>query len=230
MTYPPPPGQYPGSGGFPQQPGQYPPPPSMPQYPGGIDGPRQLEPHGGVAVAAGVLGILGALFGVIFALLNFDSIQVLQGSRLEWVIWLQAFAYTIEVITLGPGSILIFVRRTAGRWLVMTGCVVQLAQAITALVAVLAMGVQLSNQESGAVAVGSTTGGLLIVLTPAIATLILTALPVTGRWLSWKRRAPETPLYGPPPGAPGYGPPPGYGQAPGPGPGYGPPPGYPPQS
>jgi hypothetical protein len=225
MTYPPAPGQYPGSDGFPQQPGQY---PGMPQYPGGVDAAVAQKPSGGTAIAAGVLGILGALFGVIFAILNFTSTKVLSGSRFEWLAWMQGVAYTIEVLTLGPGSILLFVRKTAGRWLVLTGSVVQLVQAIVALIALLSMGLHASADVSGAEAAGATTGGLLIMLTPAVATAILTLLPVTGRWLAWGRQESvqpygQPPAYGPPSVPPGYGQPPGFGQPPG---GYGQAPGY----
>ncbi|HKS46942.1 MAG TPA: hypothetical protein VJT49_17895 [Amycolatopsis sp.] len=226
MTYPPPPGQYPGSGGLPQQPGQY--PSASPVYPGGNDPELLAKPSGGTAIAAGVLGILGALFGAIFAIINFGSTKNLAGSEISWVVWMQAAAYVIEAVTLGPGSIMLFMRKSAGRWLVLAGSLVHIAQAFIALITVLSLGYAPANVSS-AEAAGASTGGLLVVLSPAIATVILTLLPLTGRWLAWgDKQSTQSPSYGSPQAygqQPGYGQPqqPGYGQPPQQ-PGYGQPP------
>lgn len=215
MTYPPQPGQYPGSGGFPQPLGQYPPP----QYPGGV-GPESMQrPSGGAAITAGVLGLLGALFAIVFAIVDFSSTKDVAGSKAAWVLWMQAITYTIEVLTLGPGSVLLFLRKTAGRWLVVTGCLVHIVQGIVAVIWVLSLNQAVVPDNRRAFVAGVGVGGLLIVLTPAIVTTILVLLPVTGRWLAWAKQPPaQPPAYGPPPG---YGPPSGYG----PSSGYGPPPG-----
>lgn len=217
MTYPPQPGQNPGSGGFPQPPGQYPSP--MPQYPGGTDPELRQQPSGGTAIAAGVLGVLGALFGIVFALIDFNSAKDLAGTKVAWLVWMQAIAYTIEVVTLGPGSILLFVRKAAGRWLVLAGSLVQVVQGIVAVIAMLSLSQNLIPDKSRATVAGAGIGGLLVVLAPAIATVILLVVPATGRWLAWAKQRPGMPpAYGQPSG---YGPPPGYGQSSG----YGPPPG-----
>ncbi|WP_246127607.1 hypothetical protein [Amycolatopsis rhizosphaerae] len=178
----------------------------MPQYPGGVD--LQRKPSGGTAIAAGVLAAAGALFGILFAIRNFSTLDMLAHTKLAWVGWMQAIAYVIEVITLGPGAVLLFMRKTPGRWLVLTGSAVQIAQGIIALAAVWSSGIY-SSRLSNAEMMGATAGGLFVVLIPAIATVILAALPITGRWLAWGNQPPsvqQPPAYGQQP--PGFGQPP----------------------
>lgn len=189
MTYPPPPGQYPAAP--PPHPGQ--------QY------PVQQPPSGGTAITAGVLAVLGGLWGVVIGVLNFGVLDRVTDD-LKWLVILQATVYIVEFVTLLPGAILLFLRKSAGRWLVATGSALHILQGIVALV-VLSSDDRLSRDLDGPAAIGSGAGGLLVVLSPAIATLVLALVPLTGRWCEWgKRTPPQQGQY--------QGPPPGYGQPP----------------
>ncbi|WP_043841708.1 hypothetical protein [Amycolatopsis taiwanensis] len=198
MTYPPAPEQYPNSGGFSQPPGQY---PGMPPSPGGVD--PQPKPSGGTALTAAAFAIAGTVFGIIFAIGNFDSAGY---DELGGIALMQGIAYLIEVVTLGLGATLLFMRKALGRWLALTGSVVHVVQWI---IAVLSVASALSIPGLG-------LGGpiaVLVMSAPAIATAVLLMVPLTGRWLAWGNQPQpgQQPAYGTPP-MPGQQP--GYGQQP----------------
>ncbi|WP_222426551.1 hypothetical protein [Amycolatopsis rhizosphaerae] len=201
MTYPPPPGHYPG----------------MPQYAGGVNQTIQPRPSAGTAIAAGALAAMGSALALTFVIDTFGLAVGLGGTRFTWLGWTQAFAYLIEVLTLGPGAVVLFLRKPLGRWLVLTGSLVQIAQGIIALIILWSSGLSSAAMMSG------NAGGIFLVLAIAIATAILAALPITGRWLASRNQLPAVPLpllYAQQPPAygqqqPGFPPqPPGYGQQP----------------
>ena len=177
---------------YPPQPGQYPPAP--PPYPGG-QYPVQQPPSGGTAITAGVLAVLGALWGVFSGVLNFGAVDEVIDD-LKWIVVLQATVYVIEFATLLPGAILLFLRKPAGRWLVATGSALHILQGVIAL-SVLASDDRFTSNLDGPAAVGGGIGGLLVVLSPAIATLVLALVPLTGRWCAWGTQPPAP--QGPPP-------------------------------
>jgi len=186
MTYPPSPGPYPAA-----------PPPHPEQY------SVQAPPSGGTAIAAGVLAILGALWGVFSGIVDLSATDEVV-EDLRWLLVFQGTVYLLEVVTLLPGAILLFLRKPAGRWLVAAGSALHIVQGVVVL------SVVASDDRfdfGGAASLGGGVGGLLVVLSPAIATLVLAMLPVTARWLAWATQAPPPQSgYAPPP--PGYGPPP----------------------
>lgn len=216
MSYPQQPGQYPQQPGpYQQQPGAYQPPqpgpypqqpgpyPQMPPYPypypayqGSNDPMRQ--PSKGTAVAAGVLAILGTLWALIFAIANFAATAELSTTAyagLEWLGWTQASAYLIEVVTLGPGAILLFLRNDIGRWLVVGGTVVHILQGLLGGITVLAY----SDRAVPSAEISGGAVGAFVVLSPAIATIILALLPPTTRWLRWNRAPQPVPPQQPMP-------------------------------
>ncbi|ROS43937.1 hypothetical protein [Amycolatopsis thermoflava] len=189
MTYPPQPGQYPAA-----------PPP----YPGDQYSLQQ-PPSGGTAITAGVLAILGALWGVVIGIMNFGVVDDVV-EDLKWLVIFQGTVYLLEFATLLPGAILLFLRKPAGRWLVAAGSALHIAQGLVALV-VLSSDDRFTRDLDSATAIGGGFGGLLVALSPAIATLVLALVPLTGRWCEWGKRPPQQPgPYQAPP--PGYGPPP----------------------
>lgn len=162
--------------------------PGMPAYPQGYGSGMPIQaPSGGTAITAGVLGILGAVWAIIAALANVDAISAASGLSIAWVIDMQIVAFVIELLTLGPGSIMLLMRRMGGRWLVAFGCAIHILQGIIAVIAFL-------NFTTGAVQSGVSTGVFvggdvlyeLIVLAPAVATLVLVLVPLTGRWCAWR--------------------------------------------
>lgn len=161
--------------------------PGMPAYPQGYGSGMPLQaPSGGTAITAGVLGILGAVWAIIAALANVDAISSASGLSIAWVIDMQIVAFVIELLTLGPGSIMLLMRRMAGRWLVGFGAAVHILQGIIAVIAFLNLNaVAAQSGVSTGAFVGGGVLGALIVLAPAIATLVLVLLPLTGRWCAW---------------------------------------------
>jgi hypothetical protein len=232
MTYPPQPGQYPDptSGGFPAQSGGTPAAPQgapayqaapypEPAYPTGgypaagyptagypqSGGFPAQPPSGGTAITAGVLAILGALWAIAMAGINFTAIsEINDGSipaSVNWVIWMQAVVAIFEVLTLGPGAILLFMRKPVGRWLVIAGCALHITQGIVAAVGLLSSGVLSADNSSSdsstyraSFAVGGIFG-LIVVLIPAIATLILASVPLTGKWCAWGKQPANVQSY-----------------------------------
>lgn len=192
MTYPQNPEQYPGSapGGMPAQygPGPSMPPAPMSPYPGGID-PVTSKPSGGTAITAAILALLGAVWAIIAGLEDFNDFNALDGTQFAWVVKMQAIVFALELITLAPGAILLFMRRPAGRWLIAVGSAAHIIQGIVAVVGIEGSGAIGSTQLSGE-AVGSSVVGLLVVLIPAIATLVLVLVPLTGRWCAWRTGRP----------------------------------------
>lgn len=179
--YPQQPG-YPQQSGYPQQPGQYPaPPPPMAPFPGGND-VHQQPPSKGTTIAAAVLAVLGAIWALFGTISSLAAVGA-TGPGSELVMLTQAIAYPIEILTLGIGAALLFMRRDLGRWLVVAGSVVHIIMSIIAVFGMLSA-IDPSSELGGAAA-GFGVVGLLIVLAPAIATIILALLPPTGRWLSW---------------------------------------------
>ncbi|QWF85483.1 hypothetical protein [Amycolatopsis sp. CA-230715] len=197
MTFPPPPPQ-----------GQYPAAP--PPYPGGSSSLGEKPPNGGAAITAGVLACIGAVFGLIRALNDFSSLgeRALDLiSDLKWIVWLEAITSVAEVVTLLPGGILLFLRKPIGRWLVAAGSAVRIVVAIIVFSKLISL-VGNVSVIAGPTSAGRNAGMLFAVLSPAIAALVLSLLPVTGRWCAWGKKTAQGTQLGsfgvPPGGAPGY--------------------------
>ncbi|MFI6026047.1 hypothetical protein [Amycolatopsis magusensis] len=173
--------QYPQSGGYPAQP--YPAGP--PGYPG-----MQPKPSGGTAITAGVLAVLGALWALISLV---ASIVVLSeyGSLLAYS-YIGLGLTAIEAVLLLVGGILLFMKKPAGRWMVIVGCALVLLSYALGMV-MTAVGTSGLDSSVGGAVVGGAAAGLIIVAVPAIATLVLAAVPPTGRYLR-QNAAPQQPM------------------------------------
>jgi hypothetical protein len=178
---------YPG-GGMPQYPGA---PGAMPPYPAGGYGQDQQRPSGGTAITAGVLACLGAVWAIIAALINVSTLDAISGSSIAWVVWMQIIVMVIEVLTLAPGAVMLFRRMAIGRWLIAAGCALHIIQGIVAIAAIDSSGLLDGSDDSAAVAGGSAVGGIVVLL-PAIATLVLVLVPLTAKWCAWGKPAAVT--------------------------------------
>lgn len=242
MTNPQEPGQYPGgmpgatSGGDPAQPDWTPLSPGTPDSPSGMPpyptmpypsaaypmaGFPVLAPSGGTAITAGVLAALGALWAILMCAVNFGTASAISmnpaTSPVVWVVWMQGSVGVIELVTLGAGSIMLFMRKSVARWLVAGGSAVHILQGIIGFSGLLAAGLIGSGRVSSGAMFGGSIFGVVSVLSPAIATLILVLLPQTARWCEWGRQPAGMVPYGTmPPGMPQqpYGMPPGGTQQP----------------
>lgn len=210
MTYPP---QPPGAGSSPQQPpgGFMPmPPPAYPSSPGGVE--PAAKPSGGTAIAAGVLASLGGVWAIIFSIVDLRDASEFATSGVPhvWALWLQPIAYIVEVVTLLPGAILLLVRKPVGRWLVVAGSLVHIVQVIVVVSAMLST-VTDQAKVPGQLVVSGGIIAVVVMLLPAIATLVLALVPLTGRWVNWGRRPSDPvaqyPPSQPPGGQPGQAPP-----------------------
>lgn len=177
---------------------------------------------GGTAITAGVLALLGALFMALIAFVSFALIELIreawdQGGfdqrevgELERYLpgWLDTFAtatgaaYALASLLLGIGAILLFTRTSVGRWMVVAGCVIAIALSVIGFFAgsVLAGDITEAARDRGAqatseVSLDAATYGSVtaFVIVPALVTLILAAVPATGRWIADRQRPPQAP-------------------------------------
>lgn len=162
MSYP----QYPQSGGmsaYPQQP--------LP--------PQQVS--GGAAIATGVLAGLGAAWYAVSFLISLFGFGLIgtAPTGLVVIFFVGLIANLALAVLLGVGAVMIFTKKPLGKWLVVGGCGLAIGLQLIGLIVGLAM--------SGSGRVGGMVGGgiaSLIFMIPAIATLVLALLPMTGQWLN----------------------------------------------
>ncbi|CRZ17263.1 hypothetical protein [Mycolicibacterium neworleansense] len=194
--------------GYPQQPG-YPPPPSYPQqaayppgYPGGLPGPYgpvptpPASPSGVTGIIAGVLAGLGGLANVFGGLGMAFGLAVIVGESPDTSGsgWSGLIAITMLNIVAGLllliGTVLLFLRKMAGRWLVAAGCSVSIVSALISL----ALPATIEDYEY------QSTGSDLVALIFPIATLVLVLVPPTGAWIRAKENPVAPQFYPPYPG------------------------------
>jgi hypothetical protein len=184
----------PAAPNVPQQSGEPTEAPSNHQQPSTND-PVTKKANGGAAIAAGVLGVLGTLFAA-----NFLFIMILRfqgaGYRPTWTSWVETIIFAVEILTLGSGSVMLFLRKSAGRWLVLTGSMAHLAYGVLGLVVKASRNSLLPPGLPKTEALDLAAASLFMLFVPPVATAILATLPVTGRWLrgqkptktrSWRR-------------------------------------------
>ncbi|SFP38101.1 hypothetical protein SAMN05421810_102415 [Amycolatopsis arida] len=229
---------------------QYPAPSGFPPAPGQIDPAR--PPSGGTAITAGVLAVLGGLFAIYSAISSFTIVSVMKSLLAEEAItpeqrrsletavpdWAQTYgvvsgvAQLVVVALLITGGVLLFVKKSPGRWLVVAGCAAVIVLNIASVVVGSTLAADVTSALPGTssqdaelasdIAIGFTVIFAIITSVPAIATLILAAVPATGRWCAYGRQAaggptqpaqpPGYPQSGPFPQPTGYGQPGAYGQ------------------
>src|SRR5699024_3687796 len=176
---------------YPLQPGQNPYGQApMAPFPGSNE-MASRPPSKGTTIATAILAVLGALWAIIQTIGSFTQVSSNSAELpelLNWLPWMQAIAFTVEVLTLGAGAVLLFMRKSLGRWLVTAGAAVHIIQGIVSVIAIVnspAFTESGLTESEQSVAVGAGIVGLIIGLLPALATLILALLPPTGRWLNW---------------------------------------------
>ncbi|MEU5260277.1 hypothetical protein [Amycolatopsis sp. NPDC021455] len=179
------PGQppYPASSGFPAQP--YPGQPSYPgtayppaPYPAMGYGMQPPKPNGATAIIAGILAVLGGLLylvGLIGGIVTLASLGPL------WMGLLVLVQNIVLAGTLLPGGILLFLRKPVGRVLTIIGSGLAILLSLVSVV-MSAAGVWYYSGGLGGMYAGAAFVGLLMVLIPAGATLVLAIVKPTARW------------------------------------------------
>lgn len=158
MTYPP---QYPGQP-YPQAP--YPTGPLPPQ-----------KPSGATAITAGVLAVLG---GVLFLLFTVLAVFVLINAEVFVALAVIGLVeYLLIAATLLPGGILLFLHKPAGRMLAVVGSGI----AILSIIVNFVLRLTDIGEIDQAFGVGL-AGGVLVVVAPAVATMVLALVKPTARW------------------------------------------------
>jgi hypothetical protein len=212
----------------------------FPAHPGFVDPPRPAS--GGTAITAGVLAILGGLWALVSMIGGF-AIASLDSSDLEYSTynsadgyssgtytlpdWLGTYGIIIALVNLVVavllivGAILLFTKKSAGRFMVAGGCGLVILIGVAGIIVGAVMSADIEGGMGG-IAVGGVIG--FIALVPAIATLVLALVPPTGRWCAQDKvqvggYPPVSPPGGFPqagqPGQPGnFGQPGGFGQQP----------------
>lgn len=184
---------------YPPQPGYQP----MPYHPAQLDG--EGKPSGGTAITAGVLAILGGLlglFGVLGSVIGLAAVSQLSGSAAGDSVLVFIVVSIVEllmtVLLLG-GGILLLNRKRAGQFMVAGGAGLAALGYVFMIIAMAAGGALASGvRQSGAGAAG--VGVIVIAALPAIATVVLSLIPPTTRYVKWRAGMGAT--Y---PSAPGYG-------------------------
>ncbi|WP_158888626.1 hypothetical protein [Amycolatopsis anabasis] len=182
MSYP----QYPGAPGYPPPQAGYP-YPAMPR-----------KPSGGTAITAGVLAVIVGLWHLVGLV---RTVVHLVGHRffLPGLIIPTVLSLVLAVLVL-LGALLLFLRKPAGRFLVITGAALGILYGLVILV------LDLTDARLGGLRFGMTLESLLAHLFE-VAVLVLACLPPTGRWVR-HRVLPTgypTPYPAPPPGYPPQG-------------------------
>ncbi|MEV7550119.1 hypothetical protein AB0N89_10885 [Amycolatopsis sp. NPDC089917] len=196
--------QYPPQGGYPP-PGAYPPPGTA------------RRPSGATGIIAGIFAILGGLWFLagaafhVIELVDFTVDFLIIGAVLDFV----------TAASLLSGGILLLLRKGAGRVLTAIGTGVAIVCVALAFV-LRATGAFFFFSYSGVLLHFGFGWLLILVLIPAIPTLVLALIPPTGRWIAAKKQSVSAvpPNFGYPPGYPPAGHPPASGppqQAPPPG-------------
>ncbi|OXM60598.1 hypothetical protein [Amycolatopsis vastitatis] len=205
MTYPQHPGQpgpqqpypgyapqqpYPGqqpypapSGGFPAQPypGQpYPPGP----YPAPGYGMQPPRPNGATAIIAGVLAVLG---GLLYLIGLIGGVVTLASPGFP--LWMSLLALIQNIVlagTLLPGGILLFLRKPMGRVLTIIGSGLAILLSLVSVV-MSAAGLWYYSGGLGGMYAGAAFVGMLTVVVPAGATLVLAIVKPSARWCGASR-------------------------------------------
>ncbi|MBU3060199.1 hypothetical protein KO481_01485 [Nocardia sp. NEAU-G5] len=169
-------------------------------YPGQYQPYPQQNASGGTAIAAGVLASLGAV-GQVFGGLVQVVLATTQGNEIDGmynISWYPAYMLVIGALAvvcgalLAMGAIGLFRRSQMGRMLVLAGCALAILIGIAGIGVAITGGVVVS--ASGRLGLVGGSFGLVF----PIATIVLTVLPATTRWLA---QAPVQQLTSPPGGA-----------------------------
>ncbi|MFF0541564.1 hypothetical protein ACFYTF_01850 [Nocardia thailandica] len=172
MNYP-----YGGYGyGYPPQP--YAP---YPQY------PAPPRPGGGTAITAGVLALLGGLWGAVSAgslAIGLSSVSSGALDEVKTMLVVSLGIGAVVALLLLLGSLLLFLRRTAGRVLVILGCLGAIASAAVSVVFMASVGADFKDTDGYASGLAVTAGISGVMALFPLLTLILAAVPATGRWIA----------------------------------------------
>lgn len=178
---------------------QYPAPGAPSPYPAQAAPAQRVS--GATAIAAGVLAILGGLWAGIAAVINMAMLDRLSGLGDFFFVW-TLITIVLRLVIMGlliGGAIMMFMRKTSGRMLVIIGCGVVIVSSLADLIiAISAFG----GGGRGAIAGGII--GISFVVLPAIITLVLSMLSMTVQWLKQGKPAPAQAGY-PQPGGFGQG-------------------------
>jgi hypothetical protein len=197
--------------------------PSYPAaYPSGGD--SGYRPSGGTALTAAGLAIPGGLFSLWIGIVAIAGVGQVSNGTGKAALVIAVVAGLLSGIALLLGAGLIMGGKPVGRWLVVLGCAV----VVIALVVVAALlGSNLSAIASANgdtnITSGTATGTAIVFALfysiPAIATLILAIVPLSGRYLAYRSTGGASQVVSPgpqfgfqPPQQQGYPQQPGYPQ------------------
>lgn len=169
--------------------------PGYPAYP--PYGYTPPPPSGGTAIMAGVLALLAGAYKIFTALSGFLALQRLadvrraigsSGSAEPELYIMVAISASIAAMLL-LGGILLLIRKSAGRTLIVVACTLAVIEGFVSLGAITDAGMM---SESAAATVGLALGVSLPLLIG-----ILAAVGPTARWVA-AGRTPVAPMYGQP--------------------------------
>ncbi len=175
--------------------GAYPPPGMAP------------KPSGATGITAGILAILGGLW--VLSGFVIHVIMLFDGRFASYYV-LGAVADLVAGGLLLFGGIFLVMRKRAGRMLTVAGSGAAIFFALVTVVLKMA-GLPFYFSFGGIAVLRGFLGLIVLVLIPAIATIVLASLPTTAKWLGAKQAVAMPPQnfgypQGPPPGYPPPGP------------------------
>lgn len=178
---------------------QYPQQVGYPAYPTGAAGAQSVS--GGTAIAAGVLACLGAVWSLISLLILLFGFGLIGSAPTGFVVvfFVGLIANLALTGLLGAGGVMMFMKKPIAKWLVVGGCGVAIGTQLLGLIVGLAMSA--GSGFGGGPVVGS-IGLQIALMIPAIVTLVLALLPMTGQWLAQGKQPAAAQVYATPGGYP----------------------------
>ncbi|MGA5543262.1 hypothetical protein ACPCIR_15535 [Mycobacterium sp. NPDC051198] len=164
----------------------------QPGYPGSPQPTPPRGPSGATAIIAGILALLGGLFGVLFGGL-FVAVMISDhdSDAIGVVFTLFSFAFGLVLFS---GAILLWRRKMTGRWLIVGGCAGAILLGLLAF-ADFFIGISgAPTHDAGAYVMLAVLGFIF-----PIATLVLVLLQSTTKWICATPRpqSPAPPGYSP---------------------------------
>ncbi|MFT3716054.1 MAG: hypothetical protein QM774_08950 [Gordonia sp. (in: high G+C Gram-positive bacteria)] len=166
---------------------QYTPAPQFP--PVGPLAPVAPQVSGATAKAVGVLALLGVVHMLVLIATALGSEPAGVPTGYQHLDTLQVVAGLVTLVFLGAGGILVFLRKQAGRYLVMAGCLLHLVAWIVRFVFIKKMVDDLVGDDLSPAFAGGMGIGFVLTLAFPIVTLGLALAPATTRWFAAATKA-----------------------------------------
>ncbi|GAA1027206.1 hypothetical protein GCM10009565_48310 [Amycolatopsis albidoflavus] len=150
------------------------------------------KPHGGTAITAGVLAIVGGVWASISVLVSISELSTLHTGPL-WPLYAVVGASAINVGLLIYGGIGLFLHQPAGRMCTIIGCGLAI---VFSTFSVATSGIAFSGTRGSGSVLEAGIGVLVVVLLYGGVGLVLALVKPTADWVSYRPSSAEGPRAG----------------------------------